>query len=153
MAHPVQRSRRRSVSGFSLVEALIVVVIMGILVLIITPRFDPVLAGRHVKAAKASFTGLYNRARMAAVQNRVNATITVTGNIASASITTSWGGTQNVGIAVRFDTDFGVTATATPTTVTIQPSGLVRTGLPFELVLVRSSAADTVRITGYGRIE
>ena len=58
-----------------------------------------------------------------------------------------------MGTAVLFDTDFGVTATATPTTVTIQPSGLVRTGLPFQLVLVRSSAADTVRITGYGRIE
>jgi Tfp pilus assembly protein FimT len=132
---------------------MVVVAIIGILVLIITPRFDPVLATRHVKAAKASFTGLYNRARMAAVQNRVNATITVTGNIASAAITTTWGGTQNVGTAVLFDTDFGVTATATPTTVTIQPSGLVRTGLPFSLVLVRSSAADTVRITGYGRIE
>ena len=153
MLYTYHRSRIRSVRGFSLVEALIVVVIMGILVLLITPRFDPVLATRNVKAARASFTGLYNRARMAAVQTRVNATVTITGNVASAAVTTTWGGTQNIGTAVLFEDDFGVTATASPTSVTIAPSGLVRTGLPFQLVLARSSARDTVRITGYGRIE
>jgi len=149
MLYTAQRSR----SGFSLVEAMIVVAIMGILVLLIMPRFDPVLSGRHVKAAKASFSSLYQRARMAAVQSRVNAKVKVTGGIASATITTAWGGTQNVGTAVLFDTDYGVTATATPDSVLIEPSGLVRTGLPFVLVLVRSSAYDTVRITGFGRIE
>ena len=147
------RSRKRSVGGFSLVEALIVVVILGILTLLVVPRFDPVLANRNVKSARQSFTGLYNRARMAAVQNRVTATVTITGNVASAAVTTTWGGTQNVGTAVLFEDDYGVTATASPTTVSIEPSGLVRTGLPFSLVLARSAVRDTVRITGYGRIE
>lgn len=153
MLYTAQRTRRRPSNGFSLVEALIIVVIVSILVLMIMPRFDPVLSGRQVKAARASFSSLYQRARMAAVQSRVEATLTVNANVASATITTPWGGTQNVGTAVRFDADYGVTATASPTSVKIQPSGLVRTGLPFELVLVRSSAVDTVRITGFGRIE
>jgi hypothetical protein len=90
---------------------------------------------------------------MAAVQNRVYATLKVSGGVAFATITTPWGGTQNVGNAVLFDTDYRVTATATPDSVLIQPSGLVRTGLPFVLVLIRSDARDTVRITGYGQIQ
>jgi type II secretory pathway pseudopilin PulG len=132
---------------------MIVVVIIGVLALLVAPRIEPVMASRSVSAAKAGFSTLYSRARMAAVQTRRPATLTVDQNTASAIITLANGTTQNVGMAIRFDSTYGVTATASPSTVNIQPTGLVTGGLPFTLVLVRSSAADTVRITGYGRIE
>ena len=144
--------KRRSTAGFSLVEAIVVVAILGVLVLLVAPRLDPIIAGRNVSSARAGFTNLYSRARIAAVQSRRTATITVSGDMASATVAMP-GGPQAVGTVIQFDSLFGVQATASPTSVTIQPTGLVTTGLPFELVLVRSSVVDTVRITGFGKIQ
>ena len=95
---------------------------------------------------------IYNLARTYAVQSRGVATVEVIGGRAVATITVG-GVTRSIGSAVAFDSTFRVQATANPTSITIQPSGLVTTGLPFELVLTRSDAADTVRISGYGRVE
>src|SRR5689334_11194371 len=142
--------KRCSTRGFSLVEAMVVVVIIGVLTLILVPRIEPLVASRAVASARAGFTTLYARARVAAVQNRRQATITIDQNMMSFSLS---GGTQNVGGAVRFDSTYRVTATASPTTVVIQPTGLVTTGLPFQLILVRSNAADTVRITDLGKLQ
>jgi prepilin-type N-terminal cleavage/methylation domain-containing protein len=144
--------KRGSRGGFSLVEAMIVVVILGVLVLLVAPRFDPIIASRNVSNARSGFMNLYSRARIAAVQARRKATITVTGNLATATVDMPLG-PQAVGTAIRFDSLYGVQAEASPTSVTIQPTGLVIGGLPFELVLVRSSVADTVRITAYGKIQ
>ena len=140
--------KRCSTRGFSLVEAMVVVVIIGVLTLILVPRIEPLVASRAVASARAGFTSLYARARVAAVQNRRQATITVDQNMMSVVV-----GTQNIGGAIRFDSTYKVTATASPTTVVIQPTGLVTTGLPFQLILVRSNAADTVRITDLGRVQ
>ena len=145
--------KKRSNAGFSLVEALIVVVILGILVLLAAPRFEPIMASRQVSAAKADFTQLYYRARMAAIQSRRQATLQVTGGAAVATISLAGGGTQRVAPVIFFDSLFAVSAVATPTSITIQPTGLVTGGLPFELVLTRSSVVDTVRISGFGRVE
>jgi len=145
--------KRCSTRGFSLVEAMVVVVIIGVLTLIIVPRIEPLVASRAVASARAGFTTLYSRARVAAVQNRRPATLTVDGNMMSVVISLAGGGSQNIGGAIRFDSTYGVTATASPTSVTIQPTGLITTGLPFQLVLVRSNAADTVRITDLGKLQ
>ena len=153
MLRATYECKRRSTDGFSLVEAMIVVVIIGVLTLIIAPRIEPIMASRSVASARAGFSNLYSRARIAAVQTRRQATITVDQNTAWAVISLATGGTQNVGGAIRFDSTYGVTATASPTSVVIQPTGLVTSGLPFQLVLVRSNAADTVLIEGYGRIK
>jgi Tfp pilus assembly protein FimT len=153
MLRATYECKRRSTGGFSLVEAMIVVVIIGVLTLIIAPRIEPIMASRSVAAARAGFSTLYSRARVAAVQSRRQATVTVDQNMASAVISLSGGGTQNIGGAIRFDSTYGVTATASPTTVVIQPTGLVTTGLPFQLILARSDARDTVQILDLGRIK
>lgn len=146
------RPRWRSTRGFSLVEALVVVVILGVLTLIFAPRLEPLAAGRGVNGAKASFISLYKLARSYAVQLRGTAVVRVSNNIATASVTFG-GTTRNIGSAVRFDSTFRVVATPVPDTVLIQPTGLVTTGLPFSLALVRSGVVDTVKITGFGKVE
>ena len=142
----------RSIGGFSLVEALIVIVILGVLVLVVAPRIGPIIAARNVSGARAGFSNLYSRARIAAVQARRSATISVTGNVASATVDMPLG-PQMVGQLIRFDSLYGVQATASPTSITIQPTGLVTGGLPFELVLIRGSVVDTVLITDFGKIK
>ena len=129
------------------------VVIIGVMALMVLPRLEPIWAGRGVSASRAAFTGLYNRARMAAVQSRQQAAISVTGGIAVATTTSAAGVTTRVGQIIQFASLYGVTAVGNPTTVTIQSSGLVTTGLPFSLALTRSGAIDTVWITGYGSVK
>jgi len=145
-------SRRQSTSGFSLVEALTVVVIAGILTIMVLPRIEPLAAGRGVSGARAGFTGLYTLARLTALQTHGTAVVSVSGGRAVATITVG-GTTKSIGSAVAFDSTFKVTASASSSTITIQPTGLVTTGLPFTLVLTRSGAVDSVRISGYGRVE
>ena len=145
--------KKRSTGGFSLVEALIVVVMLGILAMLTVPRLEPILASRNVSGARSAFTNLYSLARLAASQNRTRATVSVTGGVAQAKIDLPGGGTQRVGQAIFFDSLYRVQAVATPTSLTIQPSGLITAGLPFELELQRSTVYDTVRITGYGKVQ
>jgi hypothetical protein len=59
MLYTVQLSRKRLIT-IHVGRAMFVAI--GDPVLIIMPRFDPVLSGRHVKAARASFSSPYQRA-------------------------------------------------------------------------------------------
>ena len=146
------RPRWRSTRGFSLVEALVVVVILGVLTLIFAPRLEPLAAGRGVKGARAGFVNLFNLARVYAVQLRGRAFVVVSNNIATARVV-SGGVSRTVGSAVRFDSTFRVVATPVPDSVIIESTGLITTGLPFSLVLSRSGVVDTVKITGFGKVE
>ena len=139
--------------GFSLVEMLIVVVIMGVLTLIVAPRIERELARRNVAAAKVSFSATYRRARSAAVQSRRPATITIASGLVTVSVTTAGGATQYVGQSFYYPTLFGITPVASAGSLTIGPTGLVTSGTPFTVALNKGSVYDTVRVTGYGRLE
>ena len=86
------RPPRRPTSGFSLVEALVVVVILGVLTLIFAPRLEPITAGRAVNGARGSFVNLYNLAPSYAVQLRATAVVSVRNDIAVARVI--YGGTS-----------------------------------------------------------
>jgi Tfp pilus assembly protein FimT len=134
------------------VEALIVIVILGILSMYVAPRIGTALERRSLSGAREGFAALYASGRMAAVQSRARVTIRVESDLATATVATP-NGPRPVGQAVLFQQEFGVTAAATADSVLIQPTGLVTAGLPFELVLSRGAVLTTLRITGYGRVE
>lgn len=139
--------------GFTLLEMLIVVVIMGLTTLIVAPRIEQTLARRNVSGAKASFSATYYRARAAAVQNRRPATITIASGLISVSVTTAAGVTQYIGQSLYFPTLYGITPVASAGSLTIGPTGLVTSGTPFTVALSKGSVHDTVQVTGYGRLE
>ena len=138
--------------GFSLMELLIVVVVIGILLAVTAPRIGAMLSRRSVVGATAGFEALFRRARATAIQNRLPATITFASGVATVTITRS-GTTIVVGPPVDFPSEYGLTPSVTSSTLQIQPTGLVLSNTPFTLIAARSGEADTVRITGYGRIE
>ncbi len=140
-----------SPGGFSLVEALIVVAIIGIVVLMSAPRIQQAWSRRDVTAARAGLGTLFLRARVAAVTSRRAATLTVLNDMAYVTLATPTG-PQYVSQALMFQTN-GVLSTASSASLTIEPTGLVRTGTPFTVALSKSGIVDTVRISGYGRLE
>jgi prepilin-type N-terminal cleavage/methylation domain-containing protein len=139
--------------GFSLTELLLVIVVIGILLAMLTPSIATALARRNVRGATAGFESLFRRARATAIQTRLPATITIAGNVASVSVVRG-GSTVVIGQNLDFADQYGgTTATASGVTLRIEPTGLILSGTPFTLIAAKGAAADTVRITGYGRVE
>ncbi len=143
-----QSSRR---SGFSLAEMLLVVSVLSVLTLMAVPRLERAVAARDLVAAKAAISAVFLRARAAAVDRRQSVLFTVDGGVASASATSPSGPVLVAEVPLR--TQFSVQVTAPGRSLLIEPTGLIRSGTPFVIRLARSTLTDSVRITGYGRVE
>lgn len=138
--------------GFTLMELLLVVVIIGILAALTAPRISTALNQRSVRGATDGFESLFRRARATAISSRLPATITFASSVASVSIVRA-GSTVTVGQNLDFPAQYGVAVTASGVTLQIEPTGLVLNGTPFTVIATKGGAADTTRVTGYGRIE
>jgi prepilin-type N-terminal cleavage/methylation domain-containing protein len=143
--------RHSGIGGFSLIESVTVLVIIGIVVLIAAPRINRAWSRRDVTAARVGLGSLFLRARVAAVTARRPATLTVVNGMAYVTIATPTG-PEYVSQTLLFQTN-GVVATSSSTSLTIEPTGLVRAGTPFVVALTKSGIVDSVKISGYGRLE
>ncbi len=138
--------------GFTLLELLLVVAILAILVAVATPPIAATLARRSVSGATAGFEGLLRRARATAIQTRLPATITFATGVATVTVVRS-GTLTVIGQPLDFPGQYGVTVTPSSNALRIEPTGLILNGLPFTLISAKRDAADTARITGFGRIQ
>ncbi|MEO5799494.1 MAG: prepilin-type N-terminal cleavage/methylation domain-containing protein [Gemmatimonadales bacterium] len=138
--------------GFTLMELLLVVVVIGILLAMTAPSISAALARRNVRGATAGFESFFRRARATAVGSRLPATITFASGVASVSIVRN-GSSVAVGQNLDFAAQYNVSVSTTAVTLQIEPTGLVLSGTPFLVIATKGDAADTARITGYGRVE
>jgi prepilin-type N-terminal cleavage/methylation domain-containing protein len=138
-------------AGFSLIEALIVVVIMGLLLALVTPRIRDTTLTTEVRNARAAVANLYARARMVAVQQRKTATLRFNGN--QVYVTVPVGAVlDTVGAVTDLGSQYGVTLTASGN-VTVLPTGLVNAAAPITWKVTKSGKSDSLMITGYGRMQ
>ena len=144
--------RSRSLSGFSLIEMLIVVTLMGVMLAIAAPRVREAALTQNVRNARAAVANLYARARIYAVQQRVPVTLQF-GADSTAWITAPLGaGLDTIGAVAQLGREFGVQVTASGN-VSISPLGLVNAGTPITVSVTKSGHSDSVVISGYGRIQ
>lgn len=129
-----------------------VVVIVGILVGLMAPPIAATLARRSVSGATAGFEALFRRARATAIQTRLPATITFASGVATVTIVRA-GTSQVIGQPLNLPGQYGVAVTPSSNTLRIEPTGLILSGLPFTMISAKGDAADTARVTGFGRIE
>lgn len=138
-------------AGFTLLETMIAVVIMGLLLAMAMPRIRDTMLGTEVRNARAAVANLYARARMVALQQRKTATLTCNGN--QVFITVPLGaGLDTVGAVMDLGAQYGVTLTASGD-VTVLPTGLVNAAAPITWKVSKSGKSDSLMITGYGRMQ
>jgi type IV fimbrial biogenesis protein FimT len=141
----------RSRSGFSLIELLIAVTLLGLLLAIAAPRVQEASTTQNVRGARAAVANLYARARIYAVQQRVPVTLQF--GDSTAWITAPLGaGLDTIGAVEHLGRQFGVSVAASGS-VSISPVGMVNAGTPIRVSVTKSGHTDSVVISGYGKIQ
>jgi len=139
-------------SGFTLVEMMITVVLLGILLTMTAPRIRDAVDVNNVRSARAAVANLYARARVTAVQQRKPATLRFNGNRVYVTVPRG-AGLDTVGAVVDLNTRYGVGVVAAGGNVTVQPTGLVNAGAAIVIGVSKGTHADSVTISGYGRLQ
>lgn len=140
------------IRGFTVIELLVVLVLLGVMFSIALPRLGTAVASRSVQNARAAVANLYARARVHAIQARTPATLRLNGT--TVLITTQRAGVlDTVGSVTNLAEQFGVAVQASGGPVVIAPNGLVRSGLPLTAIFTRSGKVDTLRLLGYGEVQ
>ena len=148
---PTFRVRPGPRAGFTLIEILIAITIMGLMLAIALPRVRDNATRGDVQGARGELTNLYQRARVTALQQRKTATLQVSGNMAWVAIPLG-AGTDTVGAVVDLAGRYGVAAAASQL-VRVSPTGLVNAGTPITMIVSKGYHADTLTISGYGKIQ
>lgn len=142
--------RRRG--GFSLIELVVVVSLMGLLFSIALPRLTGAVAQRDVRNARAATANLYAKARVHAVQRRVPTTLRFSGDLVLITVPRG-AGLDTLGGITDLGDQFRVAAQVSGGPVVIAPNGLVVSGLPLHAVFTRAGKADTLQLLGYGQVQ
>lgn len=150
----------RSRVGFTLVETLIVVGLLGLLTLIGFPKMSEAMVRNDLRGARTTLINLVAKARSVAVQSNRVTWIQVEGNTAFVGATPRLGVADGVSTADTVGpihdlaAAYGVTL-AGEDFIQFDPRGFGSGfgNAPVSIVLSRGSHASTVTIDGLGRVQ
>jgi prepilin-type N-terminal cleavage/methylation domain-containing protein len=133
--------------GFSLMEMLIVVSVIGLLSLFMLPKSLDIIRRGEIKGARNHITNKFYLARSAARQNAVETRLVKDGNV----ILVERLGTpmDTVGGVQNLNSLFGVTSTSSDT-VRIDPRGLMQNAASVTMAFGRNGLRDSVVFFGFG---
>jgi len=143
-------SRSLPTAGFTLVEMLIVVVIIGMTTLFAFPRAQRMFEHTNVRGARTTIVNMLNAAKIAARQSNTESSFILTNNHVQV-VRTLAGVTETVmqrDLANAYD----VAITSGNLTLDFDPRGVVVGGGTRTIVVSKSGFADSVVVDGYGRI-
>ncbi|MGH7703850.1 MAG: type IV pilin protein [Gemmatimonadales bacterium] len=141
--------------GFSMIELLVVVVLIGIIALLGFPRLQKAVASAGVRNAKSTLLGMFTRTRNVAAESSRSAKLNFNGNVVyiTASPRLSGSGIDTVGTMMNLSANYGVSLTVSPsaTSIDVDPRGLAGTSTTY-LILSRSGFSDTLTVAPFGRM-
>jgi prepilin-type N-terminal cleavage/methylation domain-containing protein len=149
------RSAVRSRSGFTLIEALIVVVILGLVVLIGYPKVGAAMVRTDLRSARTTVINLVATARAASVQTNRRTWIKLEGNkayvLARPRQMAGAGTVDTVGRVQDLSAQYKVTVAPALDSIQFDPRGF-GVSLADTITLSRSSHTETVMLDGLGRV-
>ena len=149
---------KRPRSGFTLVEALVVVVLLGLMTMIAFPRINAAMAKSDLRGARTTMINMVATARAASVQSNRVAWIKRNGNsayvAATPRVTPLFGSTADtIGSVRNLGTVYSVTMSGADS-IQFDPRGFGSWtgGGGTSIALARGSYSETINIDGLGRV-
>lgn len=155
--NPTAGTQTQRVSGFTFIEALIIMVFVGLIMLIAIPLLSRSLTTANVRNARTLSIGMYARARASSLETGRVANLDFTGNVALVTATPRLvpvaGSTiDTLGTPQDLTDLYGVTVTGDPSTsLTIDPRGLA-SSTATTIYFTRDGRTDSMSVSGYGRV-
>ena len=145
-------------NGFTLVEMMIVVVLIGAILLIGWPKVASGLAKTNLRSSRTTVANMFTKARTFAMQSNRRTSIKFNGNnvviTASPRTLAGTGTVDSIGGVEKLSEAYGVTVSPTPASVTYDPRGIrnLANGGPVKFMLTRNSKQDSVMVDAMGRV-
>jgi prepilin-type N-terminal cleavage/methylation domain-containing protein len=147
-------------NGFTMIELMIVVVIIGLVSLIAFPRIRSLVNGANRRGARARVVAVYAQARMAAQQANRAAALRVIGNkvyvVRANPARTTGCRCDTVGTVQKLDSLFGVTVTATQDSLHVNAGGIgggLVGGNPAVITVTLDGSSSDVQISPFGKVK
>jgi prepilin-type N-terminal cleavage/methylation domain-containing protein len=146
--------RRRGEAGFSMIEMIWVIVLMGLLATLGIPRIRDALQKQNVRSARVAAATMVVKARTAAVQRGCRATVHMRGDgrMWVTVCRATGAGLDTIGGMDNLLDRFGVTVTPSRDSVQFGPRGVTLGNQAGTVVVSNSMATDTVTINAVGKV-
>lgn len=151
-----ERSAVRARSGFTLVEALVVVVLLGLITLIGFPRISAAMVQSDIRSARTTVINLLATARAASIQTGRRTWVKFEGDkafvLARPRRAVGAGDADTVGTVQDLSTQYKVTIAGVDS-IAFDPRGFGASfGDTTSVTLSRNSHSETITLDGLGRV-
>jgi len=139
--------------GFTLIEILIVVALLGAIIAIAGPRLRTALLRQNVRSARDALVAMHATARSSAIQRGRYTALVIVGDtalvVAQNPVTAAFDTILN---PVNLRSRWGVAVTTNNTWMTFDPRGMYTTGGTTKIVVQRGAFQDAIEINPVGRV-
>lgn len=142
--------------GFTFIEIMIVMVLIGVLAVVGIPRLRGVVESNNVRGARVSLSTLVTKGRAAAVQRGCRATLHFTsgtdGTVWLTVCKVNANGLDTLGGVEHLASRFNVTFTANRDSVTFDPRGISTNYVMTTLRFNSNAVNDSIMINQVGKV-
>jgi prepilin-type N-terminal cleavage/methylation domain-containing protein len=137
--------------GFTIIELLIVLSIVGVLLAVVVPRYGAISGAMKVHSAKQEIATMLAQGRATAIQT--NRTVKVIRSANFVSLVSVGPGSSMLILQQDLGSQFGVTVSATKDTVAYDPRGLVAgNSVTLKYVVTNGVTRDSVCVMALGKV-